>query len=172
VLREYVEHYNRKRPHRTLALDSPDGDHRRPFPRQAGWSADRCSEASITSTNGRREFCSPTGPDSQVAQRVGHVSHLIQVDEDSHGTTKLHPGSGKVRGGTRVSRPRPRLRQRLHATRCVHRLHDDRDTSRRRKRERCGGASHRDASPRPPRPHDRAELARSPAGGSVRSQDA
>ena len=25
VLREYVEHYNRKRPHRTLALDSPDG---------------------------------------------------------------------------------------------------------------------------------------------------
>jgi putative transposase len=25
VLREYVEHYNRKRPHRSLALDSPDG---------------------------------------------------------------------------------------------------------------------------------------------------
>jgi transposase InsO family protein len=25
LLREYVEHYNRKRPHRALALDSPDG---------------------------------------------------------------------------------------------------------------------------------------------------
>ena len=25
VLGEYVEHYNRRRPHRTLALDSPDG---------------------------------------------------------------------------------------------------------------------------------------------------
>src|SRR6266545_5520213 len=41
-------------------LIRPTGDHRRPFPSQAGSSADRCSEASITSTNGRLEFCSPT----------------------------------------------------------------------------------------------------------------
>jgi putative transposase len=32
VLREYVEHYNRKRPHRTLALDSPDGRSPAPIP--------------------------------------------------------------------------------------------------------------------------------------------
>jgi putative transposase len=32
VLREYVEHYNSKRPHRALALDSPDGRPRPPIP--------------------------------------------------------------------------------------------------------------------------------------------
>jgi putative transposase len=33
VLREYVEHYNRKRPHRSLALDSPDGRPRELIPK-------------------------------------------------------------------------------------------------------------------------------------------
>jgi putative transposase len=32
LLREYVEHYNRKRPHRSLALDSPDGRAPQPIP--------------------------------------------------------------------------------------------------------------------------------------------
>ena len=32
VLREYVEHYNAKRPHRSLALDSPDGRPSQPIP--------------------------------------------------------------------------------------------------------------------------------------------
>ena len=33
VLSEYVEHYNRKRPHRALALDSPDGRSPPPIPK-------------------------------------------------------------------------------------------------------------------------------------------
>src|SRR6266545_2433478 len=37
------------------------GDHRSLLTSRAGSSADPCSEASITSTNGRPEFCSPTG---------------------------------------------------------------------------------------------------------------
>ena len=37
VLREYVEHYNGLRPHRTLGLDSPDGREPRPRPSESAY---------------------------------------------------------------------------------------------------------------------------------------
>jgi putative transposase len=42
VLREYAEHYNRKRPHRHWRLIRLTGDHGSSFPSQAGSSVDPC----------------------------------------------------------------------------------------------------------------------------------
>ena len=49
VLHEYVGHYNRMRPHRSLALDSPEGGYRRGGRDLAECKADPSWAASITS---------------------------------------------------------------------------------------------------------------------------
>ena len=73
VLHEYTVHYNAKRPHRTLVLDSPEGREPQPKPgATATSSAARCSAASITSTSGRpHDVLHPHGsPDSPLRLRV------------------------------------------------------------------------------------------------------
>jgi Integrase core domain len=79
VLREYVGHCNRKRPHRALARDSPDGRSHRLFPGQLWSSADQCSEASTMSTNGRFEFCSPTPATARATTSASHTSPCTTV---------------------------------------------------------------------------------------------
>ncbi len=61
LLSEYVAHYNAKRPHRSLALDSPDGRPPRSSSRRpVGWAATLSSAGSIMNMSGPPEFCRPT----------------------------------------------------------------------------------------------------------------